>query len=139
MSFREKVAWICLCAMALVYAGYFAVVMPGLAFGQSQPFIGLLFGAIVALAILQIIPIVIAAALSPQEANAPEDEREKLIELKGSRAGYIVLTIGALFCCSAGIFFGTGPALLANCILMAVVLSELAKLFTQIVQYRRQA
>ena len=139
MTFREKVTWISLCATALVYAAYFAKVMPGLTLGHSGHFVGLLIAAIVALAILQIIPIVIVAALAPQDASAPKDERETLIELKGSRSGYIVLTLGALFCCVAAIFFGTGPALLANGILLAVVLAELAKLFTQIVFYRRQS
>jgi hypothetical protein len=137
MSFREKVAWICFLAMAVVYAGYFWAVLPGLASGQNVHFAGLLISAIVILAVLQIIPIVFVSAVSPKDAGQPEDEREKLIELKGSRSGYVVLTLGALVCCVAGMFFGTEPALLANYVLLAVVMAELSKLLTQIVHYRR--
>ena len=138
MSFREKNAWICLLTMAVVYGWYFCTALPVLAAGGSVP-ARHISGAVVILALLQALPLALVALRSPQESKAPADERERLIGLKGNRAGYAVLVGGALLCCVAGVYLGTGGALLANCIFLAVVLSQLAKLLTEIIHYRAGA
>jgi hypothetical protein len=135
MSFREKTAWVCLVTMAAVYGWYFAATLPALAAGGAA---GLrLSTSILVLAVLQVVPLVVIAAASPREAKAPLDERDRLIELKGSRAAYVVLVCGALLACVAAMHFSAGGALLANYIFLAIVAAQLAKYLTQIVHYRR--
>jgi hypothetical protein len=134
MSFREKTAWICVVTMAAVYGWYFCTVLPVLAAGGTSPLN--LTTPIVILAVLQIIPIAVTAAAAPREAQAPVDERERLIGLKGSRSGYVALVAGALLACIAGIHLGAGSALLANYIFLAIVVAQLAKYLTEIAHYR---
>lgn len=137
MSFREKTAWICLLTMTAVYGWYFWGTLPALFAGGPPPMN--LTTSIVILAVLQIVPLALIAAAAPLEARAPRDERDQLIELKGSRAGYAVLVTGALLACVAAMHFGGGGALLANGIFLAIVAAQLAKYLVQIVHYRRGA
>lgn len=137
MSFREKTAWVCLITMTVVYGWYFCSVLPPLLAGGAPTLH--LTTPIVVLALLQIVPIAVIAAAAPRDARAPQDERDRLIELKGSRAGYAVLVSGALLACVAAMHFGTGGALLANGIFLAIVAAQLAKYLTQVIHYRRGA
>jgi hypothetical protein len=138
MPFREKITWVSALTMALVYGWYFWTVLPLLRAGQASVLhFGLLLqGTIIALVVLQVSFIVAVAALAPRDAQASEDEREKLIALKGTRAAYFVLVAGALLASVGGIFFHTGSVLLGNAILLAVVAANLVKDVTQIVHYR---
>ena len=135
MSFREKLAWISLVATAAIYGWYFSTALPLQAKGAADP--SLLRITILLLAAAQAIPTVLLSLQSPKEAKMPKDEREQLIALKGTRAGYAVLTVGALACCVAGLHFGLDGAMLGNFILMALVASQLAKDIIQIAHYRR--
>jgi hypothetical protein len=135
MSFREKINWISLLAMAGVYGWYFWTVMPLLAAGHGNALrVAYLLGSTVA--ILQIVPIIVVAIGAPRDAQAPEDEREKLFSLKGTRSAYFVLVAGALFTSTAGIFFGASAGMLANYILLSVVASNIIKYATQIAYFR---
>ncbi|HUO91942.1 MAG TPA: hypothetical protein VMU22_03430 [Rhizomicrobium sp.] len=138
MAFREKLAWISVATMSLVYGWYFWTILPlaRTGAGSAWHYAKLLQGTIITVVVLQIVLTVAAAALSPREARAPEDEREKLITLRGTRIAYFVLVTGALCVCVAGLFFDTNSLLLGNYALMAVVVANLVKDFTQIVQYR---
>ena len=135
MSFREKIAWISLLTTAAVYGWYFAAALPAL--GDSAQATSRLHVTVLLIAVLQAVPAILISARSPREAQAPQDERERLIALKGSRAGYVVLGIGALVSCVAGLYFGIGGVLLANAILFAFVLSQLAKYGAEILYHRR--
>lgn len=141
MSFREKITWVSLVAMGGVYGWYFWTVMPVLAAGHGDAlhYAHLLGSTIALVAILQIIPIVVMAAVAPRDAQAPEDERETLFSLKGTRAAYYVLVAGALFASAAGIFFGANSGMLANYILLSLVASNLIKYATQIAYFRMTA
>jgi len=138
MAFREKLAWISVVTMSLVYGWYFWTTLPlaRAGTGGALHYAKLLQGTIITVVILQIVLTVAAAAFSPREASAPEDEREKLITLRGTRIAYFVLVTGALCVSVSGIFFNTNSLLLGNYALMAVVVGNLAKDFTQIVHYR---
>lgn len=141
MSFREKISWISLVTMTGVYGWYIWRVMPPLAaaHGAAAGSTSLLVGTIVVLVVLQIVLNVAAAIQSPQDARAPEDERERLIRLKGSGTGFVVLVIGAIAACVAGIYFHMESVLLGNAIFLAVVVAHIAKYLTEIVYYRRGA
>ena len=90
MSFREKTAWIGIISLLGIIAWYF---WPFLHHGQ--PASGLALGRLaIAAAVIMMAQLVVrlaVGAFSPEEAKAPPDEREKLIELNGRRFSYGVL------------------------------------------------
>ena len=139
MSYREKTTWISLLAMIFVYGWYFWKVTPALFAGHSE---ALLHAALVlpltvaAVAVLQVIPMIAVAIAAPADAQAPQDEREKLYALKGTQAAYFILASGALFTSVAGIFLGANAGTLANLCLLSVVVSNLAKYATEVAYFR---
>ena len=81
--------------------------------------------------------VAIALALaSGKAADAPMDERERLIDLKGFRAGFYALN-AACFCASALWLIGASPLVMANAILAAMVVGEVIRSGFVIVGYRR--
>ena len=124
--------------MTLVYGWYFWTVLPLARAGAGGWFhyAKLLQGTIITVVVLQVVLTIAVAIFSPREAQAAEDEREKLIALKGTRTAYFVLVTGALLVSVWGIFFGTNAVLLGNDALLAVVVANLVKDVTQIVHYR---
>lgn len=80
LSYREKTLYASLAAEVLVYGPYF--------FLHQQNSVNKVAGMIVAIIVLQIILQSVIAAFS---RNRVTDERDRLIELRGYRAGYLVL------------------------------------------------
>jgi hypothetical protein len=134
MSFREKIAWTTLLAMAGIYGLYFwSVVHPGAGFR-----FGGLLGTIVVLIVVQIVLAIAIAIVTPKEATAPPDERDRLIDLRATRVAYAGLASGIALAC----FFGAVAPRLAfdmNALLFILVAAEILRCTCQIVQYRRSA
>ena len=80
LSYREKSLYASLVAELLVYGPYF--------FLHQQNSVNKVAGMIVAIIVLQVILQSIIAALT---RNRITDERDRLIELRGYRAGYLTL------------------------------------------------
>ena len=98
MAFREKAAWINLVTTVLVYSSYFAVA--GRMLGPEVPAIGLvgpLIASILAIVVLQVALLSVTAIAAPKDAGAVLDKRERLIELRATRAGFHTLQVGAFF------------------------------------------
>jgi hypothetical protein len=103
--------------------------------------------------VLQVVLGIALAILSPKEANAPADERERLFELRATSLAYhvvlmmlMVVVIGApivslLYAHRSGIEVDFASAVLpmANGVVLSVILGEVAKYAWQIVQFRRDA
>jgi len=138
MAFREKLAWISVVTMALVYGWYFWTVFPlaSAGVGSGLHYAKMLQGTIIAVVLLQVILTIPVAIFSPREAQEPQDEREKLIALKGTRGAYFVLVTGTLLISISGIYFGTNSLMLGHDALFAVIAANLVKDVTQIVHYR---
>ena len=137
MSFREKTAWISLLSMSGIYGLYFhSAVRSGPHFGTAH--FGGLLGTVIALVIVQVVLTTAAAIFTPKEAKAPCDEREKLIGLRATRFAYSGLATGITFACFFGAF---NPPIVfnANALLFILVMSEVMRSASQIVQYRRAA
>ena len=138
MSFREKSAW----AMALIlfFAGayYFnKVIAISNAMGQTAPpLIGLVIFYVIAVVIASAIIMAIVAGTAGDEANAPADERDRLvIDKAGHWSGY-VLGAGVV----AGLFnysFTHDGNLLFHIAFASLMLSQIAEYVMQIVLYRR--
>ncbi|MGA3223290.1 MAG: hypothetical protein ABSC65_05985 [Acidobacteriaceae bacterium] len=80
LSYREKSLYASLTAELLVYGPYF--------FLHRQNSLNKVVGMIVAIIVLQII---LQAAIAAFTRNRVTDERDRLIELRGYRAGYLTL------------------------------------------------
>jgi Ca2+/Na+ antiporter len=137
MSFREKSAWISLVSMSGIYGFYFWSVIHAGHRTDDIRFGGLL-GTIIALVVLQVVLTVAVAIFTPKEADAPPDERDKLIELRAMRVAYSGLATGIAFACFFGAF---NPPIVfnVNALLFILVTAEILRCACQIVQYRRGA
>jgi uncharacterized membrane protein len=65
-----------------------------------------------------------------------EDERDKLIGLKGTKASYIVFSIGVLFSVLA-FAFGQPPLVMVSLIVLSAIVAEIIGGISQIYLYRR--
>jgi hypothetical protein len=134
MSFREKTAWISLISMAGIYGSYFwSVIRSG---RHNEAHVGGLLGTVIALVVVQVVLITAVAIFDPKDANAPSDEREKLIELKSTSVAYGGLATGI----ASAVFFAafTPPIIFgANSLLFILVVTEIMRSSCQIIQYRR--
>lgn len=138
MSFREKTSW----AMALILIAAAAfylnlVISASRALGQTAPpFIGFVIAYIVVIVIASTVIMVALALSSPREADAPADEREKIIADKaGNWSGYVmaVPALGALWHYAVN---GDGN-MLFHLVFLSLMLGQIAEYAFQIVLYRR--
>ena len=135
MSFREKSAWISLVLIVAVFGPYFWFV--GRAFaGQTHVHGGTQFALILLFIVLEVVVHIAVAARSPDDANAPMDERENLIDLKATRPAFYVLFGGALLSIFT-LHFPINVWALSQLVLFSIVVAELVKFASQIVLFRR--
>ena len=136
MSFREKTAWISLFSISSIYFLYFWSVIRQHEHGAVH--IGGLLETVIALVVVQTVLTIAVAIFSPKEANAPMDEREKLIELRATRFAYAGLATGIALACFFGAFH---PPIVfnTNSLLFILVTAEIMRCGSQIIQYRRGA
>jgi hypothetical protein len=137
MSFREKTAWISIVSMSGIYGFYFWSVIRSGSPASGVHFGGLLI-TIIALIIVQIVLTIVVAIFAPREAQAPRDERDRLIELRATQVAYALLTFCIVSACLLTAFV---PPILfnTNVLLFTLVMAELLRSASQIFQYRRGA
>jgi|GEM_PF-223169 len=140
ISFREKTAW----AMAIILAaaGFFyfdKVVRISNALGQTAPpLIGLVIGYVILIVIASVIVMSVLAVSAAREADAPADEREKIIADKaGNWSSYVlaVPALGALWHYSVQM----DGNMLFHLIFLSLMLSQISEYVFQIFLYRRGA
>jgi hypothetical protein len=136
LSYREKSLYASLATELLVYGPYF--------FLHRQNSVNKVAGMIVAIIVLQIILQSVIAAFT---RNRITDERDRLIELRGYRAGY--LTIASLMVVGLGMlwFHATVGHLKLESRMVGLhflsvffgmlVIADITKTATQIVSYRK--
>jgi hypothetical protein len=137
MSFREKSAWISVLSISGIYGLYFwSVIHAGPKAGGFH-FGGLLM-TVVALVVLEVVLHIAAAIFNPKEAQAPRDERDKLIELRSMRVAYAGLATSIATACFFGAF---NPPIVfnTNALLFILVTAEILRYACQVIQYRRGA
>lgn len=139
MSFNEKSAWGLLAGIVLVGWFYFPAAFAAASGAGGGSLIGISIAGVIALVVIEVVYHAVVAATGGDE----RDERDALIDLKAEQIGGIALGI-ALFSLVGYIVaqsvLGAHPvptALeVAVLILLALTLSEIAKLTTQIAYYR---
>lgn len=143
MSFREKSAWISFICIAVVFGYYFATLFGTVADNpdanpfQDRELVRLFYGSIVVLVVLEIVLHTIIAIRAPKEALTPKDERERLIALKATRAGYVVMAVCTILAGVAVVHHPGNLWLLGNIVVLAFVLGEVTRFGAQVVYFRR--
>lgn len=134
MALREKSAWVSFWTTLIVYGAYFAYVGQAAAGGRPVGFAGPLTTCILVLVVLQI-GLQIAMAALNREPRGPQDERERLIDLTASTRAFYVLQVAAMGAAVTVYFFD--KALMAQTVILALAVSELARHGGIILGYRR--
>lgn len=152
MAFREKTLWVSLAATLFVWGWYFADFARALASGHVDvaAATGGFVRAVILLVAIQVVTTIVLAILSPREANAPTDAREREFAAAAARPAYALLSfLLVLMMLATPVLVPTGAAwlggnpatvgamLVANAILLALVLAECVNAGGQIVRYRR--
>jgi hypothetical protein len=138
MSFRETSAWITLLSVLACFGVYFGSLAIGAVSVPSFATLHLLLLCVTGLVILQVGLHALAARLTPDEARAPRDEREQLIQIRAQALGYYVLMAGVLALAIPGhLDFSTIDLL--NFALLALVVAALVVSAAQIIMFRRGA
>jgi hypothetical protein len=156
MSFKEKSIWGTLVAVIMVAVLYFWTVVRMLGAGAVDLVtLGkLAVGLTIFFIIVEIVFHSVLALWSPREAEAGEDERDRLIELKGERIGGALLGTGVAFTIghiALNALIGSAPRVppaltelvssshfvTANMLLFSLTVSEIGKYISQLVYYRR--
>lgn len=140
MSFHEKSNLAMLAIMLVVYGWYF-VSSIGSIFGGLPPETAL---AVTNVKMIATVLIVIAASIAahiaiaiaaPSQADDTADERDKLIEMRGDQRGGFALALFALLAMGAAMT-AQPYYLVANLILAGLVVSEVVKGISKLVDYR---
>jgi len=134
MALREKRAWVSFWTTLIVYGGYFAYVGQALAAGRPVGFAGPLTTCILVLVVLQVgLQILLAAGSS--EPRTPQDERERLIDLRASTGAFYVLQVAAMG--AAITVYFADKTVMAQAVILALAVSELARHGGVVLGYRR--
>jgi hypothetical protein len=137
MPFREKSAWIATLTSLVIYGLYFRRIAQAAAAGQADTFHygPLLAMTVLALVVVQIVLTVAIAIAGPKEAQAPRDERERLIGLKSARVAFYVLSSLVVTVCFYAAFFPSS-FYITNALLFSLVVSEIVRNASLIAYYR---
>jgi len=137
MPFREKSAWIM--SFALIVGGLFyflPVVSEWTGSGQlASPLMPQIVTYTVSLVAMAIVSHIVITALAPKDADAPVDEREKVIFDRAGHYSSYVLGIGVLLSLGVYLLSGNGD-LLFYVVFASLIASHLAEYLLQILFYR---
>ena len=138
MSFREKIAWISVVSTILVWGGFFGFMAATGGTAHGMVYVTGFVGAVVAQAIIVAAAAIVTALLSPKEASAARDERDRNISRRAYAYAYPVL-LSLVLCVAAGMHFGLRAHGMAYGIMGAIVIAEIVHYGAQIVGYRMGA
>ena len=91
---------------------------------------------VVLLVAIEVVAHVVVAMRAPKDAQAPKDERERLIALKAVYISAHVFAVGSLLTISS-IHIGANAIFLANGIVLSFVIAQIVKYGARINYYRR--
>ena len=140
MPFREKSAWISLVVMLGVFGVFYGAILTGRLPTGGVVTVQYLLISVAAAAVLQVVLHLVAALLTA-DSGGPQDERERLIELRATRLAYGVLVAGVL----VGLFVtihlphgirAVGVPEVALTALGAVIFADIVKSAASIIRYR---
>ena len=132
MAFREKLAWVTLCAVIVVYGGYALSLVEGgnIVIGSNRE----LLLAMIAFGVVVAAGSAVAALSSSKADRSTTDERDKLITLRAERSQGAIITTGAVLAFLYSLV--EGDRMTAHFLFCFLVLGEIAKSALQIKLYR---
>lgn len=135
LSFREKSLWLMFITLVTSFGFYFVTVLPPSAADVVPQQVILFVIAVVLLVVMQIVGHILIA-IADRRTNT--DERDRLIELKGTRnASYVLATGVFLALCVA--MMSDGNFVFTHVLLASWVLAQLVEIGSQLVLHRRGA
>ncbi len=143
MTYLEKSNLLMLGAMVAVYGVYGALVFgaplaSGAGIDTETGLLmsnGLLIASVVALVAMAVFGHIVIALLNPKEASR-QDERDALIEMRGDQRGGFVMAVFAV--CAMGLaMIAAAHFWIVNLILAGLVLGEIVKAVSKLIDYRR--
>ncbi|MDB5456962.1 MAG: hypothetical protein JWP92_2547 [Caulobacter sp.] len=137
MPYRERSAWISLSTTLVVYGAYFTIFARSALAGRPIGLGGAFTLCVIVLVALQIGLHIAAAILAPGEPRLAEDERERLITLRAATGAFYVFQV-AVMAAVVTVYFAD-KIVMANAVLGALAVSELARHGGVILGYRRCA
>ncbi len=139
MSFREKRAWVTLVTLIFVLLLFWLHIPPTrmLAPQRSLWVLHVLMLMIATFVVIKIIAHIVMAIRSPRDARTPKDERERLIELRGTSIAwyiFVILSLGGIF---VTIHLGANEIGVGFVVLLSFVIAEIVNYSMRIFYYRR--
>ena len=145
LTFKEKSLWLMLIGL-LVFSGFYSytvsqvnqLIQPDanwLAMKVLPQMVGLFIAATLLLVIISVVGHIVIALI---DRRSDEDERDKLIELKGERVGGYVLVNGVFFALCISVI-SSGNFLFTHVLLAFWLLAQMANFATQLIIYRKEA
>jgi amino acid transporter len=135
LSFREKSLWLMLVTLVASFGFYFATVLPPSAADVVPQQVVLFVIAVVMLVIMQIVGHVLIAIVDRREET---DERDRLIELKGTRNASYVLATG-VFVALCAAMVTDGNFVFTHLLLASWVLAQMVEIGSQLFLHQRGA
>ena len=135
LTFEEKSLWVLLLGLLGVYGYYFSMVLPTDAVNVMPQHKVLFAMAVAYLVASQVVGHILIAIVDPRDET---DERDRLIELKGTRVGSWVLAAGVFITLVVAVQT-EGNFLFTHVLLGSWVLSQLVEIGSQLYLYRRGA
>ena len=137
MAFQEKIEWLTLLAMAVVYAVYFSMV----AAYPDEPTLIQTLWLFAKVSVVHVVIVTVGAialaVLNRRDASARSDERDRAISRRGASIAYYVLLIGAIIVCMVLPFEQPPTAKIINAGLLAIVIAEMVRHIVMLISYRR--
>ena len=136
MSFREKSAW--LMALLMTAAGLFYLYIvrgASQALGETAPPI-IVIAFVILVVIGSIVAQTVLALSSLKTANAPADERERLVQQRAGNWSGLVLASGAVTSLGHFMVYSDGN-MLFHLVMASLIVAQIAEYAFQIVLVRR--
>lgn len=143
LSFREKSIWVMSAGLLLasvIYAyavsSVYQAMQPDVPWQAMRVLPPMVFLFCVAVGLLTVFAVVGHTVLAVSDRRSDEDERDRIIALKGAQWGGVALAVG-VFCALCVAVVSAGNFWFSHALLGFWVLAQLAEYLTQIVLYRR--
>lgn len=135
VSFQEKSLWLMLISLMFGFGFYFVTVLPTTTVNLMPDHVVFFVLAVVILVITQVVGHIIIVAF---DHHPKTDERDQLIELKGTRNGAYALATGVFLALCAALVT-EGNFIFTHVLLGFWVLAQLVTMASQLFLYRRGA
>ena len=136
MPFREKIAWLSVTTTIIVWGSYLAFLLTSERRLPPPAEFGGFLAAVVVQTVLVMAGSIVTAILSPGDAGAPGDERDKTISHAAYALAYPVL-LSLIVCIAPTLYLGVSARVMTYELMAAIVIAEIVHYGAQIVGYRR--